>query len=398
MCLLTCVFATVLSAVSFLYSAGTLTHNCFYLPSADPHGVLNGSHQSFPSNGDGKTNNIAKTLRDPSSSFSQSGCQPRQRPSTPNMLNGKAGSMKKDSGSNLDQSHGNKTPPVPIKVAHTILTPVSLPRAAVLVASRGTGGDLRSQESPKFLRNVRIEATTSLAGPCRESDCSGRKPSPVRFSSTAPSSPGVRGPSLQRRSPSPMRHQQPSHADAPQRLRTSDMTGSTKELPPLSPHTSSKGNSGTPGSISSPTSQGRAPKSIPRSPQGPRKHTAPSKADPTRPLCAQSPSSLPGMDKEPGAQLLRPGSGCSVTPGMGFLPGSSPLASPGSQKKTPSWTATGPHSKDQSFVKPYTRERKNSITEISDNEDDLLEYHRWQREERLREQEMEKQVGPGPSF
>lgn len=37
-----------------------------------------------------------------------------------------------------------------------------------------------------------------------------------------------------------------------------------------------------------------------------------------------------------------------------------------------------------------TRERKNSITEISDNEDDLLEYHRRQRQERLREQEMER--------
>uniref|UniRef100_A0A1A7XEH8 PHLB2 n=1 Tax=Iconisemion striatum TaxID=60296 RepID=A0A1A7XEH8_9TELE len=36
------------------------------------------------------------------------------------------------------------------------------------------------------------------------------------------------------------------------------------------------------------------------------------------------------------------------------------------------------------------RERKNSITEISDNEDELLEYHRRQREERLREQEMER--------
>lgn len=43
-------------------------------------------------------------------------------------------------------------------------------------------------------------------------------------------------------------------------------------------------------------------------------------------------------------------------------------------------------------MKPYIRERKNSITEISDNEDELLEYHRWQREERLREQEMEKLV------
>uniref|UniRef100_A0A8C5PDA4 Pleckstrin homology like domain family B member 1 n=1 Tax=Leptobrachium leishanense TaxID=445787 RepID=A0A8C5PDA4_9ANUR len=36
------------------------------------------------------------------------------------------------------------------------------------------------------------------------------------------------------------------------------------------------------------------------------------------------------------------------------------------------------------------RERKNSITEISDNQEDLLDYHRRQREERLREQEMER--------
>ena len=39
---------------------------------------------------------------------------------------------------------------------------------------------------------------------------------------------------------------------------------------------------------------------------------------------------------------------------------------------------------------PIPRERKNSITEISDNEDELLEYHRRQRQERLREQEMER--------
>lgn len=361
-------------------------------PSADPHSVLNGSHQSFPRNGDCKTNNIAKNLQDSSSSSSQSGVQPRQRPSTPNMLNGKSGSVNKDGSSHLGQSPVNKTPPVPVKAAHTNLTPVPLPRTAVSVASRGTGGGLRSQESPKFSRNVRKEATTSLAGPCRESDCSSRKPSPVTFSSMAPSSPRVRGPSLQRRSPSPMRRQQLSHADTPQRLRTSDMTGATRELPPLSPHMSSKGNSGMQGLISSPTSQGLAPKSVPRSPQGSCKHTAPSKAEAVRPLCAQSPSSLPGMDKDPGARLLRPGSGCAVTPAMGSLPGSSPLASPGSQRKTPCWTVTGSHSKDQSFMKPYKRERKNSITEISDNEDDLLEYHRWQREERLREQEMEKQV------
>lgn len=46
--------------------------------------------------------------------------------------------------------------------------------------------------------------------------------------------------------------------------------------------------------------------------------------------------------------------------------------------------------RDLRMPHPGMRERKNSITEISDNEDDLLEYHRRQREERLREQEMER--------
>nr|XP_014350575.1 PREDICTED: pleckstrin homology-like domain family B member 1 isoform X2 [Latimeria chalumnae] len=57
----------------------------------------------------------------------------------------------------------------------------------------------------------------------------------------------------------------------------------------------------------------------------------------------------------------------------------SPLQSPRTQRKM---------SGDMRV--PIMRERKNSITEISDNEDDLLEYHRRQREERLREQEMER--------
>lgn len=48
--------------------------------------------------------------------------------------------------------------------------------------------------------------------------------------------------------------------------------------------------------------------------------------------------------------------------------------------------------RDQRGPHPGMRERKNSISEISDNEDELLEYHRRQREERLREQEMERLV------
>ncbi|KAM7235583.1 hypothetical protein CapIbe_012769 [Capra ibex] len=65
---------------------------------------------------------------------------------------------------------------------------------------------------------------------------------------------------------------------------------------------------------------------------------------------------------------------------LGSLTGASPRQSPRAQRKLSSGD----------LHVPVTRERKNSITEISDNEDDLLEYHRRQRQERLREQEMER--------
>ncbi|XP_059563696.1 pleckstrin homology-like domain family B member 1 isoform X4 [Myotis daubentonii] len=65
---------------------------------------------------------------------------------------------------------------------------------------------------------------------------------------------------------------------------------------------------------------------------------------------------------------------------LGSLPGAVTRQSPRARRKLSSGDL-------QVLV---TRERKNSITEISDNEDDLLEYHRRQRQERLREQEMER--------
>ncbi|KAL1782360.1 pleckstrin-likey-like domain family B member 1 isoform X1 [Sigmodon hispidus] len=65
---------------------------------------------------------------------------------------------------------------------------------------------------------------------------------------------------------------------------------------------------------------------------------------------------------------------------LGSLTGASPRQSPRAQRKLSSGD----------LRVPIPRERKNSITEISDNEDDLLEYHRRQRQERLREQEMER--------
>ncbi|XP_055404260.1 pleckstrin homology-like domain family B member 1 isoform X6 [Bubalus kerabau] len=72
---------------------------------------------------------------------------------------------------------------------------------------------------------------------------------------------------------------------------------------------------------------------------------------------------------------------------LGSLTGASPRQSPRAQRKLSSGD----------LRVPVTRERKNSITEISDNEDDLLEYHRRQRQERLREQEMERLHEDAPS-
>ncbi|KAJ8368237.1 hypothetical protein SKAU_G00082650 [Synaphobranchus kaupii] len=78
------------------------------------------------------------------------------------------------------------------------------------------------------------------------------------------------------------------------------------------------------------------------------------------------------------------GNALSPAYSLGSLPGSSPLSSPRGQRKMSGGVREmrAPH--------PGMRERKNSISEISDNEDELLEYHRRQREERLREQEMER--------
>ncbi|XP_035522103.1 pleckstrin homology-like domain family B member 1 isoform X9 [Morone saxatilis] len=371
----------------------------------DSHSVLNGNHQSFSSNGDSKINNIAKTFQDSlvlkSSSSSGSAKQPIHQPSPPNMLNGRNGSMTEDSiyenSSNfLGQNLGNKTPPVPARSAHTNHTPVPHPRTSLSVAPSGTSRGQRAQESPKLLRNARAEATPSpaptgrVSGKGTENSSLSHKPSPVKFSQTAPSSPRVRGSSLQKRSPSPMRDQHLSNVDVPQRVRTPEPTGSTslRDLPPLSPYMSHRGTPGLQGSASSLASQGFTAKPVPESPKGPRKLIAPSKAEAMRAMYAQTPSSL--SEKESGGRQLRSGPGNALMSGLASLSGSSPLASPRSQKKTPCMTMTGSSSKEQSLMKPYTRERKNSISEISDNEDELLEYHRWQREERLREQEMEK--------
>uniref|UniRef100_A0A3Q1G6N8 Pleckstrin homology-like domain, family B, member 1a n=1 Tax=Acanthochromis polyacanthus TaxID=80966 RepID=A0A3Q1G6N8_9TELE len=352
--------------------------------------VQNGNHESFLSNHDSKINNMAKNLQDSlvlkNTSSSEFGKQPVSQPCPKEILNGRNGSTagnsiyENSSSSSLGPKLGNKTPPVPARSLHTNHTPVPHPRSSLSVASGGTSGDQRGQGSPKPLRSKRVDATPSptpqIRGSGQSTENLTHKPSSIKLSSTAPSSPRLKGSSLQRRSHSPMRE----HGQFLSHVEPSGST-SLRELPPLSPYMSGRG---TPGP------QGLTVKPVPESPQSHRKLTAPSKAEAMRALYAQSPTPLPGVEKESGNRQLRPGTGGAIMSGLGSVSGLSPLASPRSQRKTSCMTVKGSSSKEQNLTKPYTRERKNSISEISDNEDELLEYHRWQREERLREQEMEK--------
>ncbi|XP_070761888.1 pleckstrin homology-like domain family B member 1 isoform X5 [Enoplosus armatus] len=165
---------------------------------------------------------------------------------------------------------------------------------------------------------------------------------------------------------------------------------SMRELPPLSPSMARRGVPVLPGALPgtiptlrTPDSPSGLGKFVPESPRLRRKSGSTSE----EPMCsrgirARSPSPTSMMMEGGGGSGVRKASfGNSLSPAysLGSLPGSSPVSSPRTHRKM---SAGRPH--------PGMRERKNSITEISDNEDELLEYHRRQREERLREQEMER--------
>ncbi|KAL3971190.1 vesicle transport through interaction with t-SNAREs 1 [Sarotherodon galilaeus] len=357
---------------------------------SDPHKALNGNHDS-------KINSMAKTLQDSLVLKTSSSPGIGKHPVPPDMRNGSSNSkidvsIYENSSSFLGHNLDSTTPPVPARLPHTNHTPVPHPRPSLSVAASGTSGSLKAQESPKPLRNTRAEATSCPtqhlrgSGQSAENLSQSHKPSSIKFYPKTPSSPQLRGSTLQKRSQSPLREQVQSlsHVDISQRVITPDSSGSTALRVP------GKGTSGSQGSALPLTSQGFAAKPIPESPQGNRKLTTPSKAEVMRALYAQSPSPLPGLEKEQGIRQSRPAPGNATVSSLGSASGLSPIASPHSVRKTSCVTAKGTSGKDPNLPKPYTRERKNSISEISDNEDELLEYHRWQREERLREQEMEK--------
>uniref|UniRef100_A0A3P8V0Z5 Pleckstrin homology-like domain family B member 1 n=1 Tax=Cynoglossus semilaevis TaxID=244447 RepID=A0A3P8V0Z5_CYNSE len=171
------------------------------------------------------------------------------------------------------------------------------------------------------------------------------------------------------------------------------VSSTMRELPPLSPSMARRGVPVLPGALPGTVPILRTPdgpssfsKLVPESPRLRRK-TGSTSEDliSSKGIRARSPSPTSIlMESNGGGSGIRKGNvGNSLSPAysLGSLPGSSPAASPRTHRKM---AAGRPH--------PGMRERKNSITEISDNEDELLEYHRRQREERLREQEMEKLV------
>ncbi|KAJ7995146.1 hypothetical protein DPEC_G00241540 [Dallia pectoralis] len=175
---------------------------------------------------------------------------------------------------------------------------------------------------------------------------------------------------------------------------------SMRELPPLSPSMARRAVPVLSGSMPGTFTTLRMPESpssslgkqvVPESPRPRTKDGSPPEDQfGCRIVRARSHSPTHGLMMESGGG--GGGGGRKASFGNAFSPafslasasGSSPLASPRAHRKM----SGGP--RELRAPHPGMRERKNSISEISDNEDELLEYHRRQREERLREQEMER--------
>ncbi|XP_042656549.1 pleckstrin homology-like domain family B member 1 isoform X16 [Tyto alba] len=145
---------------------------------------------------------------------------------------------------------------------------------------------------------------------------------------------------------------------------------SMRELPPLSPSLSRRAASPRP-APDAPSPQPRLGREVPGSPRTRRKGPEETRVtgSPSPPLPPETPP-------------RRPSFGTCLSPAYGL--GSPAMPSPRQSPRAPRKPLGDPR------PPAGPRERKNSITEISDNEDELLEYHRRQRQERVREQEMER--------
>ncbi|XP_067112758.1 pleckstrin homology-like domain family B member 1 isoform X3 [Osmerus mordax] len=304
------------------------------------------------------------------------------------------------------QDPGCTIPPVPAcSSRYNNQTPVPHARSSLPGPSSGPATGQRVSESPRPLRRAVVEASPSPSPARRGQDSPGSEstrpshgalPSSIprlapKFASAAASA----NPSSPRTRESPPVQLHP-RTDSPQQARwTPEPTtaSSLRKLPPLSPSMSRRGTPGPQSSIPAPSSNQRtsSEKPVSESPRVQRISASPSEEEgvsPGRGLRGRSPSPTSSLGREQVGRQQSSSPGSALTPGLSPLSGPSPLTSPRSQRKASS--STGSSSRDARPVRPRTRERKNSISEISDNEDELMEYHRWQREERLREQEMER--------
>uniref|UniRef100_A0A673L3L7 Pleckstrin homology-like domain family B member 1 n=1 Tax=Sinocyclocheilus rhinocerous TaxID=307959 RepID=A0A673L3L7_9TELE len=269
---------------------------------------------------------------------------------------------------------------------HTVQAPVPQPRTFASKASSSNGG-LKDQESSRLQKALtetpsspatnRRGESTHLAHGSSSGSVNARLTS---LSSTGSSSPRSSvGSSVQETSSSLQPHSRALlPPDSPQSTRRGVEPSSMRELPPLSPSTARRGVLGVPvlpGALPGVplTSRGRT---VPESPRLQRRATAEEEVGSTK-LHARSQSPVSAILKDQSCGKQKGG----LSPALGSQTGVSPLTSPRNQRK---------NSREPRQVQPRTRERKNSISEVSDKEEDLLEYHRWQREERMREQEMER--------
>uniref|UniRef100_A0A8C2B455 Pleckstrin homology-like domain family B member 1 n=1 Tax=Cyprinus carpio TaxID=7962 RepID=A0A8C2B455_CYPCA len=336
------------------------------------------------------------------------------------------------------QNQLHMLPPVPVRSSsynYTSQPPIPQPRTILPSYSGGNSGS-KVPESPRLQRKALLEAPPSpkpsRRGLNQDSLVAKTPDSPIQTHilpsvsiSTAPTdhpsvsrvpvpgSPRLTPKFSTDRSSSPFREQpqpdrsltsSPSNQLSPPsrpfqppldpippespRLARRNLEGSSmRELPPLSPSIARRGVPVLPGALPGTlrTPESPSPRMVPESPRLRRKAGSPTE-EPFSPrgVRARSPSPTSGLMGEGSGEKGSFGNSLSSAFSLSSLPGSSPRSSPRSHRKM----SVG--HRDLRMPHPGMRERKNSITEISDNEDDLLEYHRRQREERLREQEMER--------
>ncbi|XP_073695964.1 pleckstrin homology-like domain family B member 1 isoform X9 [Garra rufa] len=403
-----------------------------YKNHSETHGQLNGNHLSRPGHGT-LVRSIEKDLQDIMSSLtmdegqtsSTEQCKKARHPIPQSAMHNGSGhnlvSPPTSPGTlSVSSSYENASPPfsplsTPSVVSspgacldsantrstsytHITQAPVPQPRTFASKDSSSNGG-LKDHESPRPQKAL-TETPSSPATTNRRGESPhlghGSSSGSVSFTSgdlgrqvnarlTSSSSPGSSSPrssvgsSVQETSSSLQSHSRALlPPDSPQSSRRVVESSGMRELPPLSPSTTRRGVLGVPvlpGALHGVplTSRGRT---VPESPRLQRRATAEEEVGNMR-LHARSPSPISSLLKDQSGGKQKGG----LTPALGSQTGVSPLTSPRNQRKNP---------REPRQVQPRTRERKNSISEVSDKEEDLLEYHRWQREERMREQEMER--------